>query len=361
MTLSTDFERLSLPLQDDFGTAYGTRETATNVLVRIADESGTVGVGAASPAAYYDESIESALAVLPDLLVVVEDVGDPHAQQRIERRLRERAPDQGAARAAVSVAVHDLAASQQDEPLYRRWGLDPDTTPVTSYSIGIDAPERMAEKAERAADEGYSILKIKVGADSAERRSANGRAAEPRDDDQARISAVREAAPDARLRVDANGAWGPADAIAATRWLAERGVEFVEQPVPADDIDGLRAVSEDGALPVAADESCLTARDVPRVADAVDIVVTKVGKCGGLRGAAQQIATASAHGLETMVGCMVTSNAAIAGACHLAPLCDYADLDGALLLAEDPYVGVPMPEGRLDLDAVESGTGAVSR
>jgi L-alanine-DL-glutamate epimerase-like enolase superfamily enzyme len=345
MTLSTDFDRLSLPLADDFGTTYGTRETAANVRVRIADESGTVGVGAASPAAYYDESVESALAVLPELLVVVEDVGDPHAQQRIERRLRECAPDQGAARAAVSIAVHDLAASQQSEPLYRRWGLDPDAAPTSSYSIGIDTPERMAEKAKRAVDEGYSILKIKVGTD----------------DDRARVSAVREAAPDARLRVDANGGWEPEEAIAATEWLADQGVEFVEQPVPADDIDGLRAVSEDGALPVAADESCVTADDVPRVADAVDIVVVKVSKCGGLRGALQQIATANAHGLETMVGCMVTSNAAIAGACHLAPLCEYVDLDGALLLAEDPYDGVPMPEGRLKLDAVDSGTGAVSR
>ncbi|WP_340098034.1 dipeptide epimerase [Salinibaculum salinum] len=358
MALSTDFERLSLPLRDDFGTAYGTRETAENVLVRIADESGAVGVGAASPAAYYDESVESALAVLPELLVVVEDVGDPHAQQRIERRLREHAPDQAAARAAVSIAVHDLAASQQSEPLYRRWGLDPDVVPTSSYTVGIDTPERMGEKAARAVDEGYSVLKVKVGTDSAERRSANSRAAEPRDDDRARVAAVRDAAPDAQLRVDANGAWGPADAIAATRWLAEQSVEFVEQPVPADDIDGLRAVSENGALPVAADESCLTASDVPRVADAADIVVVKVSKCGGLRGAVQQIATASAHGLETMVGCMVTSDAAIAGACHLAPLCDYADLDGALLLAEDPYDGVPMPGGDIDFQAVAVGTGA---
>ncbi|MEF8871676.1 MAG: dipeptide epimerase [Haloarculaceae archaeon] len=342
MTLSTDFERLSLPLRDDFGTAYGTRETAENVLVRIADESGAVGVGAASPAAYYDESVESALAALPELLVVVEDVGDPHAQQRIENRLRERAPDQAAARAAVSVAVHDLAASQQNEPLYRRWGLDPARAPTTSYSIGIDTPEKMREKAERAVDEGYSILKVKVGTS----------------DDRARVAAIRDAAPDVRLRVDANGAWEPADAIAATRWLADQTVEFVEQPVPADDIDGLRAVSENGALPVAADESCLTASDVPRVADAADIVVVKVSKCGGLRGAVQQIATASAHGLETMVGCMVTTNAAIAGACHLVPLCDYADLDGALLLAEDPYDGVPMPGGDIDLQAVAAGTGA---
>jgi L-alanine-DL-glutamate epimerase-like enolase superfamily enzyme len=355
VTLSTDFERLSLPIADRYRTTHGSAETAENVLVRIADDE-YVGVGAASPTDYYGETMADALAALPDLLVVVEDVDDPYAQQRIERRLREIAPETPAARAAVAIALADLAARRQDEPLYQRWGLDPDATPPTSYTVGIDSAERMAEKARAASDAGYPILKLKVGA-SAGRRSATCRAVEPRDDDRARVRAVREAAPDARLRVDANGAWEPADAIAATRWLADHGVEFVEQPVPADDIEGLRAVSTDGALPVAADESCMTAGDVPSVADPADIVVAKVGKCGGLGATAHQIGAANAHGLDVMLGCMVTSNAAIAGACHLAPLCEYADLDGALLLDSDPYDGVGMPDGAIALDAVESGTG----
>ena len=340
MTLSTDFERLDLPLADPFGISRGTTETAANVLVRIADDE-FVGVGAGAPSAYYGETMADALAALSDLLVTVEEVGDPNAQQRIERLLRERAPDAPAARAAVATALADLAASRQAEPLYRRWGLDPDAAPVTAYTIGIDTPERMAEKARAAREAGYPILKIKVGTSA----------------DRERVRAVREAAPDARLRVDANGAWEPADAIAATRWLAEHGVEFVEQPVPADDIAGLCAVTERGALPVAADESCVTASDVPAVADAVDIVVTKLAKCGGLHAAVRQIATANAHGLDTMVGCMVASNAAIAGACHLAPLCTYADVDGALLLDSDPYDGVAMPGGHIELRAVGSGTG----
>jgi L-alanine-DL-glutamate epimerase-like enolase superfamily enzyme len=345
VALSTDFERRSLPLADPFGISRSRTDTAENVFVRIEDDQGRVGVGATAPSSYYGETPDSVAAALPDLLVAVEDVGDPHAQQRLARRLRERAPDAAAARAAVSIALHDLAARQQDEPLYRRWGLDADAAPQTSFTIGIDTPERMREKAAEAADAGYPILKVKVGTD----------------DDRARVAAVREAAPDARLRVDANAAWDPETAVANTDWLADRGVEFVEQPVAADDVEGLRRVRESGSLPVAADESCVTAADVPGVADTVDIVVVKVDKCGGLRPAARQIAAADAHGLETMLGCMVASNAALAGAAQLTPLVDYADVDGALLLADDPYDGVPMPEGRVDLGAVTAGTGARER
>ncbi|MFC7133513.1 MULTISPECIES: dipeptide epimerase [Salinibaculum] len=345
MTLSTDFERVSLPLADPFGISRGTTEAAENVLVRVQDGDGNVGVGAAAPSEYYGETPDSVATALPDLLVAVEEVDDPHAQQRIARALHERAPEAASACGAVSVAVHDLAARQQGEPLYRRWGLDPAAAPATSFTIGIDTPERMGEKAASAREAGYPILKVKLGTE----------------DDRARIGSIREAAPEARIRVDANTAWTPAEAIEHTSWLADHGVEFVEQPVPADDIDGLRRVSEEGSLPVAADESCVTAEDVPRVADAVDIVVVKVDKCGGLRAAARQIAAADAHGLETMFGCMVASNAGMAGACHLAPLVDYADLDGALLLADDPYDGVPMPEGRLALTAVGAGTGARPR
>jgi L-alanine-DL-glutamate epimerase-like enolase superfamily enzyme len=341
MTLSTDYERLSLPLTDAFGIARGTTETATNVAVCL-DVDGTVGVGAAAPSAYYGETPESVEAVLPELLAAVAEIGDPHAQQTIERALHERAPEQAAARAAVSVAVHDLAGRTREEPLYRRWGHDPGAVPPTSFTVGIDTPERMAEKAATASEAGYPVLKVKVGTD----------------DDRARIEAVRAAAPEVRIRVDANCDWHAEEAVEHTRWLAEHGVEFVEQPVAADDVDGLRRVAEAGALPVAADESCVTAADVPRVADAVDIVVVKLMKCGGLRPAARQIATARAHGLDVMLGCMVESNAAIAASCHLAPLAEYVDLDGALLLAADPYEGLPVREGQIDLAAAEAGTGA---
>jgi len=338
---TTGFERVDLPLSDTFTISRGSTETATNVVVRLTDGAGRIGVGAAAPVSYHGETVEGVEAAMPDLLAGVEAVGDPHAQQRIERHLADAAPDRPAARAAVSVAVHDLAARQATEALYRRWGLDPDTVPATSYTVGIDTPAAMADRARRIRDAGYRTLKIKLGTD----------------DDRARLAAVREAAPDARIRVDANGDWTPEEAIGHCEWLADAGVEFVEQPVARDDIEGLSRVAAASSVPVAADESCLTATDVPAVADAVDIVVVKLMKCGGLRPAARQIATAQAHGLDVMLGCMVESNASISAAWHLAPLVAYADLDGALLLAEDPYEWVSLAGGRPDLRDVVAGTG----
>ncbi|SDJ22265.1 L-alanine-DL-glutamate epimerase [Halovenus aranensis] len=335
------FERHTLALSESFTISRGTTEETTVLTVELEDDSGRVGVGAAGPSAYYGETADSVAETLPALLEAVTGVGDPHAQQVIAERLVEVAPAQAAARAAVSIAVHDLAATQVGEPLYRRWGLDPERTPQSSYTVPINSPEEMRDRARRAVERGFDVLKVKLGTDA----------------DRERLRAVREGAPEARIRVDANCAWTAGEAVDNTAWLAECGVEFLEQPVAADDIEGLRRVSVEGAVPVAADESCVTAADVGTVADAADVVVVKLMKCGGLRPAKHQILAAKAAGLDVMLGCMIESSASIAGACQLAPLVEYADLDGALLLAEDIYDGCVLSDGRLDLTAVESGTG----
>ena len=337
-------ERHDLPLKTPFGIARGTTETSGCVAVELT-HGGTTGYGAVTPSAYYDETGSSVVETLPGLLEVVEDIGDPHAGQHIERRLREQAPDRPAARSAVSIAVADLAARDLGVPLYRQWGLDPDRAPPTSYTVGIDPPERMAEKAVAAAEAGFDRLKLKLGTD----------------DDRARFEAVRAAVPDADLRVDANAAWDADEAVARAAWLADADVTMLEQPVAADDIDGLRRVTEATNVPVCADESCRRATDVPRVADACDAVNVKLVKCGGLRAARRLVHTADAHRLSTMLGCMVESNASIAAAVHLSPLVDYADLDGALLLDSDPYDGVALDGDRFDLQTVASGTGARRR
>ncbi|WP_226023120.1 dipeptide epimerase [Halomicrobium salinisoli] len=334
-------ERHSLAAADPFGIARGTTDAADAVVVELTHE-GTTGVGGVAPTAYYGGSGDAVAATLEELRPVIVDCNDPHADQRLSRELAERAPDDPVARSAVSTALADLAARDLGVPCYRQWGLDPDAAPRTSFTVGIDDPDRMAEKAAAAVDEGYPILKIKVGTD----------------DDRARVRAVREAAPDATLRVDANGAWDAAEAVEHARWLADEGVQFLEQPVPKDDLDGLRRVHGDTPLPICADESFVAAADAPRIADACDLVTVKLLKTGGVREAREAIAAAHACGLEVMLGCMLESNASIAPACHLAPLVEYADLDGALLLAEDPYRGVPMPEGRIDLQSVERGSGA---
>lgn len=344
MTLETSFERRSLPLEYPFGIARGTTTETEAVFVRIAADDGTIGIGAATPSSHYGETAATVTAVLPDLLSVVESVGDAHQLERIERRMRETVRRNPAARTAVSVALHDLAAKRLGVPLYRYWGLDPAETLETSYTIGLDDLETMREKTATAVDRGYGTLKVKLGTNR----------------DLEIVRTIRAAAPDVRLFVDANEAWTPREAVAKIDRLAEFDLAFVEQPVPAEDPEGLQFVYERSSLPIAADESCVTLADIPQIADRCDIANLKLMKCGGLREARRMISAARAHGLEVMCGCMTESNASIAAACHLAPLLDYADLDGSLLLADDPADGVPLSDGRIDLAGLERpGTGAV--
>jgi L-alanine-DL-glutamate epimerase-like enolase superfamily enzyme len=202
---------------------------------------------------------------------------------------------------------------------------------LTSYSIGLDEPALMAQKARAAAD--FPILKIKLGT--------------PRDREI--IRAVREAVPEHRLIVDANAVWTPHEAVRLISDLERFGVELVEQPVAAHDLAGLRYVRERSALPIFADESCATEEDVPRLAECVDGVNVKLMKCGGLRRARRVIEVARAHHLRVMCGCLIESSLAITAASHLLPLLDYADLDGNLLLADDPFQGVACERGKLTL------------
>jgi len=346
MTLATEYEWYEFPLARPFEIARGTKHVSANIVVRVTDDEGHVGIGGAVPTEYYGQTRDTVDGIVPALLAVVEDVGDPHAIQRIERRMRERAGGpraHAAARSAVSIALHDLVCKRLDLPLYRYWGLDPAETVETCYTVGLADTDEMAERAAEIVAAGYDILKIKLGTDR----------------DREIVRAVREAAPEATVRVDANGDWDTNTAIEMADWLAEQGVEFVEQPVAADDPAGMRQVREQGTLPVAADESCVVPGDVPAVADIADIAVVKLSKCGGPRIAMEMLHAARAHGLDVVLGCMTESNAAIAAGAHFAPLLDYADLDGSLLLAEDAFAGVPMPGGRVDLAALDRpGTGA---
>lgn len=343
MGLTTTIERLGLPLEFPFTIARGTRESAKTVLVKVEDDDGRVGVGAAAPSARYGETIGTVEAVLPRLTAIVEAVDDPHDLDRVGERMRTAVRANPAAKAAIDIALHDLAAKRVGLPLYRYWGLDASNTVETSYTIGIDTPERMREKTALALDRGHSILKVKLGTDR----------------DEELVETVRSAAPDASIRVDANEAWGPREAVERIERLIEYDVDFVEQPVPAERDEALGYVHERSPLPIAVDESCVTVEDLPRIADRADIANVKLMKCGGPREARRMLEVARALGLETMLGCMLESNASIAAACHLAPLLDYADLDGALLLESDPFEGVAMPGGAIDLAGLDRpGTGA---
>ncbi len=322
-------EAFDLTLRTPFKIARSTQLTARNVLVEVRDGDLT-GIGEAAPSAFYGERRETVLAALPYL---AEKLGsDPLLREDIAASL-DAALHHGnaAAKVAVEMALYDLAGKQLGIPVFRLLGLNPARTPITSFTIAIDTPEAMAERAREAARE-YPILKIKLGT--------------PHDIEIVR--AIREAT-NATLRVDANAAWSAKQAIQTINRLAEYDIEFVEQPVAASDLEGLRLVRENVDLPILADESCVTLDDIERVAGRVDGINIKLMKCGGLGNAIKMIHAARAHHLKVMLGCMIESSLAITAAAQLSPLVDYADLDGALLTSDDPFEGVRVEHGKLML------------
>ena len=297
------------------------------VRVTVIDEDGAEGWGEAAPNRFYGESVASVVEALARFAPLLE-MADPWALENAESGMNAALGRNGSAKSAVSAALHDLAGKRLGVPLYRLWGLDPKSAPRSSFTIAIAASRDELERRVAEAAE-YPVLKVKLGTDR----------------DAEIIAAVRKAAPDKTLRVDANAAWTPKHAVHMIDLLVDARVEILEQPVPAHDLDGLRYVRDRSPLPVIADESCVTASDIPRLIGAVDGINIKLSKCGGLREALRMIATARAHNLRVMAGCMVETSLGISAAAHLSPLLDYADLDGAALLRDDPYDGASIQNG----------------
>src|SRR5205085_8532775 len=291
------------------------------------------------------ETTETAMAALAKLAPIAEGVlgADTFALENLESEMNAALRLNGSIKAAISAAAHDLVGKRLDIPVYRLWGLDPAKAPRSSFTIGIPATEK--ELVERVAEaEQYPVLKVKLGSDR----------------DAEIIRAVRRAAPTKVLRVDANAAWTAKHALRMIDMLAEYGIEFVEQPLPAHDLDGLRFVRERSSLPIIADESCIVASDVAKLAGVVDGINIKLAKCGGLREALAMIATARAHSMLVMAGCMIETSLGITTAAHFAPLLDFADFDGAALLADDPYVGATIAGGKIMIPD-EPGLGVTAR
>ncbi|MBA3891206.1 MAG: dipeptide epimerase [Gemmatimonadaceae bacterium] len=323
-------ETLVLTTRHPFTIARGTQSEYRTVRV-VVRADGHEGHGEAAPNRFYGESTESVIAALDRFAPLLAEV-DPWAIDRAERVMNAALRFNGSVKSAVSAALHDLAGKRLGVPVYRLWGLDLATLPQSSFTIAIaaDAAELQRRVEEAAA---YPVLKIKLGTDH----------------DEQIVEQVRRLAPDKVLRVDANAAWTPKHALRMIDVLVEHRVEFVEQPVAAHDIDGMRFVRERSALPVIADESCVTSADIPRLVGAVDGINLKLSKCGGLREALRMIAVARTHGMLVMAGCMVESSLGITAAAHLAPLLDYVDLDGAALLANDPFAGATIEGGVLKI------------
>ncbi|MGD1047494.1 MAG: dipeptide epimerase [Candidatus Krumholzibacteriaceae bacterium] len=321
------FARLRLELRHTFRIARSADEFRESVIVRLEDGR-LEGFGEAAPSARYGQSAESAARALARLDGAELDPA-AHLEEALERAA-ERLGAEKAALAAIDIALHDLLGKRLGAPLYSVLGLDPERTPVTSYTIGIDSPQIIAEKIREA--EEFPVLKIKMGLEN----------------DREIMETIRGLT-DRPVRVDANEGWTREEALEKMRWLEGQNVEFVEQPLPAADLEGVRWLAGRTSLPMFADESVHVASDIPKLAGAFHGINIKLMKCGGVREALRMIHTARACGMKVMLGCMIESSVGITAAAQLAPLVDYADLDGNVLIRNDPAAGATVRRGKLVL------------
>jgi L-alanine-DL-glutamate epimerase-like enolase superfamily enzyme len=311
----------TIELAETFVISRSAQDSAEVVYVELEHE-GVTGYGEATPIAHYGQSAESALAYLEAHADMLGD--DPWALEEIESRLP---PEEPAARAAIDAALHDLHGKLADQPVWRLLGLRR-AGPPTSWTIWLGDPDDMARRTEAVAGR-FKRLKLKLGV---------------RDSlDVERVRAVRGVT-DVPLMVDVNEAWFLDEALEALAELAQLGVEYCEQPLPARDPDGPQ-LKQRSRLPIFVDEDCHTAADVPACAERAHGVNIKLAKSGGIREAIRIAHVARALGLGVMLGCMNESGLAIAAGAQIASLCDHVDLDGNLLLRHDPWPGVELVDG----------------
>jgi L-Ala-D/L-Glu epimerase len=313
---------VTLELAETFVISRSARDREDVVEVSLTC-SGVRGFGEAAPIARYEESAESARAYVEEHAELVGD--DPFALEEIMARLPQR---ELAARAALDTALHDLQGKLVGQPVHRLLGL-PRSGPPTSWTIWLGDPDDMAGRAAKAAGR-FRRLKLKLGA-------RDGR-------DVERVRAVRDVAGETPLQVDVNEAWSLDEALDALPQLAELGVAYCEQPLPAGDPGGPQ-LKERSPLPIYVDEDCHTLADVAACAERAHGINVKLAKSGGIREAVRMVHAARALGLGCMLGCMVESGLGISAGAHVASLFDHVDLDGNILIAHDPWPGVQLVDG----------------
>ena len=328
MTLSIRHEVLHLPLRDPFRIAraeHGSGLSITTLVVELADSRypGVIGLGEGYPGLYYGETVDTVPAVLPLLLAAA---GEPEPSaawlEGASRRVEESIRRNGAAKCAVDTALHDLVGKRTGEPVHRLLGLSTDIPP-TDFTLGLDEPKVVAERARRAG--AFPALKIKVGGPA----------------DLATLEAVREVY-DKPIRVDANTGWTPQTARELLPAMVDLGVELIEQPFPATRLGWLADLQAISSLPIVADESCVTIEDLDALVGVTAGVNVKLAKCGGPGAAARMLARAHELGFRTFLGCMEETSVGIAASAAVASLADWVDLDGNLLLAEEPFEGLEL-------------------
>ena len=318
---------IELHLTVPFAISRATHTTKKVILVELR-EGDRVSRGEGVPDAFFGETPESLERDIRGAIDALSE--DPRDLQGLQARLEERFPHGGAACCAIDVLAHDRASQAAGVTLRDFLGLAGGEPPPTSFTIGIAEPQVMAERAAKAAAQGFTVLKVKLG----------------QGDAVAALSAIRERF-SGTMRVDPNAAWTAAEAPARIASLVPFDLEFVEQPIDPKDIDGLRRVRAASPLPIVADEAAIRASDVPRLVGACDGINVKLQKCGGVAAARAMIAVAHESGLKVMLGCRAAeTSVAIAAAAHLAPAVEWADLDGNLLITDDPFRAVAVENGR---------------
>ena len=330
MSFTLETEVLHLPFRDPFKIARSEDSEASQTVLTFLEQDGASGLGECFPVPYYGETVETTEVVLPRLLGALDELGPMPAERTAVLAWLERSAalmtdalgNHGGAKMGLDTALHDMAAKAQGVPIWQLIGTS-DQLPPTDYSLGIDDPATVAERAKRVAH--FPALKIKVGGPA----------------DIETLEAVR-AVFSGPLRVDANTGWQPEQAAALIPELDRLGVELVEQPFKARMVPELRWLRERSSLPIMADESAVFVEDLPLLEGAVDGVVVKLAKVGGIGPALRQIRLARELGMKVMLGCMVESSVGVAAAAMVASEVDWLDLDGSLLLADDPFGGLEL-------------------
>ena len=323
------FEPYELQLRHTFTVSSWSRTTTPGVQLRI-EYGGFTGHGEASMPPYLGQSVESVCSFLGK--VRLEQFDDPFMMEDILDYVDGLSEGDSAAKAAVDIALHDLVGQLLGQPWFRLWGLNPQKTPSTTFTIGIDTPEVVRAKTEECAGR-FNILKVKVGLDN----------------DEQMIRSIREVT-SLPLAVDANQGWKDKHkALDEIFWLKEQGVVMVEQPMRKELVDDNAWITERSPLPVYADEAIQRLTDLPAIKGAYHGINIKLMKCTGMREACRMAAWARAEGMRVMLGCMTETSCAVTAAAHLSPLADFADLDGNLLISNDLFEGVTVRGGRLIL------------
>ncbi|MEO1259459.1 MAG: dipeptide epimerase [Bacteroidota bacterium] len=319
---------ITLYLKDTFKISRDAYSERRAVIVELS-AAGKTGYGEASEHSFYgidrDEMLQQAQAIIPAIADYAFD--NP---TNFWRYLKPHVSHNSFLQCAIDNAAHDLYGKICNQPCHQIWGLNPDNLIKTSFTLSIDPIEKMVAKI-KSTD--FDIYKIKLGTD----------------DDMGILKALRKHS-DAVFRIDANCAWTAAETIRYSHEMKALGVEFIEQPLKADDWDGMKKVKAKSALPIIADEACVSKNMIPKCAQHFHGVNIKLMKCGGLTPALQMIEHAKNLGLKVMVGCMVESSVGCSAIAQLVPLLDYVDMDGSLLLADDPATGVSvLPDGTVVL------------